>query len=166
MINPTPRAPTCLSGLQMLTCCVVKRLLRLSVLAQVESLIFSNSFRSHTFVCCPLRFSEWDGGQVHGRKQRERSSAHCIFCSTVNFDLPGTLRIQCPLPLANFRPPSILTWNTLQNSSVPTFAHVCILLFGCAILKRRNMLSKPPSNSEICYFFIKKQWNLLSIQIK
>ncbi|KAG2660651.1 hypothetical protein PVAP13_1KG457705 [Panicum virgatum] len=48
-------------------------------------------------------------GQVHGRKQRERSSAHCIFRSTVNFDLPGTLKIQCPLPLANFRLPSILT---------------------------------------------------------
>ncbi|PUZ77145.1 hypothetical protein GQ55_1G347100, partial [Panicum hallii var. hallii] len=49
---------------------------------------FQSTFRSHTFVCCPLRFSEWDGGQVHGRKQRERSSAHCIFRSTVNFDLP------------------------------------------------------------------------------
>ncbi|OEL36154.1 hypothetical protein BAE44_0002826 [Dichanthelium oligosanthes] len=40
--------------------------------------------------------SEWDGGQVHGRKQRERSSAHCVHHSTVNFDLPGALRIQCP----------------------------------------------------------------------
>jgi len=136
-----PGHPPVFQVFQMLTCCVVKRLVRLSVLAQVESLIFSNTFRSHTFVCCRLRFPEWDGGQVHGRKQRERSSAHCIFRSTVNFDLPGTLRIQCLLPL---------TFGPLLSS------HVCILLFVCAILKRINMLSKPPSNSEICYFFIKK----------
>ncbi|KAG0534606.1 hypothetical protein BDA96_04G293700 [Sorghum bicolor] len=33
--------------------------------------------------------AERDGGQVQDRKQRERSSAHCIHHSTLNFDLPA-----------------------------------------------------------------------------
>ncbi|KXG30976.1 hypothetical protein SORBI_3004G276000 [Sorghum bicolor] len=42
--------------------------------------------------------AERDGGQVQDRKQRERSSAHCIHHSTLNFDLPGALRNQNPMP--------------------------------------------------------------------
>ena len=151
-----PGHPPVFQVFQMLTCCVVKRLLRLSVLAQVESLIFSNTFRSHTFVCCRLRFPEWDGGQVHGRKQRERSSAHCIFRSTVNFDLPDTLRIQCPLPLANFRP--LLSsretpCRTLLFLHLPMFVSFCLV---ARFWKREICCPNPQTVKSVIYFFFKK----------
>ena len=115
---------------------------------------FQSTFRSHTFVCCPLRFPEWDGGQVHGRKQRERSSAHCIFCSTVNFDLPGTLRIQCPLPLT-FGP----CYPHVKHPAELFCSYICPCLYPSVCLrdfeKERYAIQTPL-----------KQWNLLFLYKK
>jgi len=118
---------------------------------------FQSTFQSHTFVCYPLRFSEWDGGQVHGRKQRERSSAHCIFRSTVNFDLPDTLRIQCPLPLT-FGP----CYPHVKHPAELFCSYICPCLYPSVCLRdfeKEKYTVQTPSNSEICYLFIfyKKQ---------
>ncbi|PVH66810.1 hypothetical protein PAHAL_1G354300 [Panicum hallii] len=79
-----------------------------------------------SFVCLG---TEWDGGQVHGRKQRERSSAHCIFRSTVNFDLP---ELFC--------------------------SYICPCLDPSVWLRdfeKEKYAVQTPSNCEICYFFKK-----------
>ncbi|KAJ1280447.1 hypothetical protein BS78_04G233300, partial [Paspalum vaginatum] len=76
-----------------------------------------------------------DGGQVHGRKQRERSSAHCIHHSTVSFDLPGTP--QNPMPLLSLSVAVRTHWALALLSSRETactallFHHLPMFLRAC-----------------------------------
>ena len=109
MINPTPRAPTHLSGLQMLTCCVVKRLLRLSVLAQVESLIFSNQL----FDLIHLSVARWDFQSGTGDKYMAENSGNAVR-HTASFAVLWILT--CQVPSESNAPFLSLTFGPLLSS--------------------------------------------------